>query len=55
MRSSKADIGKQVPALEATPLLGNGSSLPEEHPWEGDADFADLPWWKKPSVCLGAF
>lgn len=41
-------------ATETTSLLSAGASASEtsscEDTWPGYADFADLPWWKTPSV-----
>jgi len=50
-------------ATEATGLLGAGAHSNGTHDgtdargregsWTGDAEFAGLPWWKRPTVCLG--
>ncbi len=46
---------------ESTGLLGagayaNGNGAAHrsaDDGWAGDGEFAGLPWWKRPSVCLG--
>jgi hypothetical protein len=49
---------------ESTGLLGRGAGAypngngahatrSADDGWAGDGEFAGLPWWKRPSVCLG--
>ena len=51
-------ISSHIDASERTPLLARNASASQERDedtttpaWPGEADFAGLPWWKRPSVC----